>query len=89
MTLMPMFICLQRSISFDLLVDMVWHGDLHPRSYSILSFTYHASSHTAIALSFFTVLSLISFAGAAFSYVRNNERKSHLMGKTLVDSSTM
>ena len=44
---------------------------------------------TAIALLFFTVLSLISFAGAAFSYVRHNERKSRLMGKTLVDSSTM
>ena len=43
----------------------------------------------AIALLFFMVLPLISFAGAAFSYVRNNERKSHLMGKTLVDSSTM
>ena len=43
MTLMPMFICLLRSISFDLLVDMVWHSDLHSRSYSILSFTYHAS----------------------------------------------
>ena len=51
---------------------MVWHSDLHSRSYSILSFTYYASSHTAFALLLFTVLPLISFAGAAFSYVRNN-----------------
>ena len=68
-----MFIFLQRSISFDLWVDMVWHSDLHSRSYSFLSFTYHASSHTAIALLLFTILPFISFAGAAFSYVRNND----------------
>ena len=82
-------IFLQRSISFDSWVDMVWHSDLNSRSYSIPSFTYHTSNHTAIALLLFTVLPLISFAGAAFSCVRNNERKSHLMVKTLVDSSTM
>ena len=74
---------------FDLWVDIVWYGDLLSRSYSILGFTYHASSHTAIVLWFFMVLPLISFAGAAFSYIRNNERKSHLMRKTLVVSSTM
>ena len=43
MSLMPMFICLQRSISFDLWVDMVWHSGPCSRSYSILTFTYHAS----------------------------------------------
>jgi hypothetical protein len=75
-----MFIFLQCSISFDLWIEKVWHGDLHSRSYSILSFTYHASSHTAIAVLFFTVLPLISFGGAAFSYVKHNERKSHLLG---------
>jgi hypothetical protein len=59
---------------------MVWHGDLHPRSYSILSFTYHASSHTAIALLLFTALTLISVAVAVSFYVGNNERKTPLKG---------
>ena len=60
---------------------MVWHSDLHSRSYSIPSFTYHASSYTAIALLLFTLLPLISVAVAAFSYVRNNERKMPLNGE--------
>ena len=81
MTLMPMFICLQRSMSFDLLVDMVWHSDLSSRSYSILIFTYYASSYTAIALLLFTLLPIIGVAVAAFSSVRNNERKMPLKGE--------
>ena len=76
-----MFIFLQRSISFDLWVDMVWHGDLHSRSYSILSFTYHASSHTAIALLLFMALTLISVAVALSSYIGNNERNAPLKGE--------
>ena len=62
-------------------LDMVWHGDLHSRSYSISSFTYHASSYTAIALLLFTALPLISVAVAAFFYVGNNERKTPLKGE--------
>ena len=84
-----MFIFLQRSISFDLWVDIVWHSDLHSRSYPILTLTYHVSSHTAIALLLFTALILISVAVAVSFYVGNDERKSHLMGMTFADRPTM
>ena len=63
---MLMSVFLQRSLSFNLWVDMVWHNDLHSRRYSILSFTYHASSHTAIVLLLFTVLPLILLRGWRF-----------------------
>ena len=74
MTLMLMFICLQRSISFNLWVDMVWHIGFHSRLYSILRLLIMHQDYTAIALLLFTALPLISVAVAAFFYVRNNER---------------
>jgi hypothetical protein len=70
-----MFICLQCSISFDLWVDMVLHSDLHSRSYSIQSFTYHASRLHCYRLLLSPAFPLLSVAVAAFFYVRNNERK--------------
>ena len=45
--------------------------------------------YTAIALLLFTALPLISVAVAVLFYVRNNERKTPLRGKTFVDRSTM
>ena len=68
---------------------MIPHGELRSRSHTISSFTYRVSKLNGFAFLLFTALTLISIAGAAFSYVRNNERKSHLMEKTLVDRSTM
>ena len=88
---MPMFIFFQRSISFDLLVDMVWHGDLHSRSYSILSFVLIMhQDHTAFALLLFTAFCrFLVLPGRRFPVLGITNEKRHLMGKTLVDSSTM
>ena len=75
---MPMFVCLQRSVSFDLRVDTVFVVNF---SIDIIVFQVVLTIHqdfTAIALLLFTALPLISVAVAAYFYVRSNERKTPL-----------